>query len=73
VCHATYETAPKRNHLQPGKNFIPRLKPVIANNVVGMAKEKPRGDAKMPAFVIPVLIGIPVIVGGGYLILHVVK
>ena len=60
------------NHLQPDKNFIPRLKPVLASNVVGMAKQKPE-ETPMPAFVIPVLIGIPVIVGGGYLILHVIK
>ena len=48
------------------------MKPALANNVVGMAKQKPE-ETPMPAFVIPVLIGIPVIVGGGYLILHVIK
>jgi hypothetical protein len=38
-----------------------------------MAKQKTQRRRQMPAFVIPVLIGIPVIVGGGYLILHVIK
>jgi hypothetical protein len=35
--------------------------------------KKTQRRRQMPAFVIPVLIGIPVIVGGGYLILHVIK
>jgi hypothetical protein len=30
-------------------------------------------ETHMPAFIIPVLIGVPVLVGGGYLIFHIIK
>jgi hypothetical protein len=30
-------------------------------------------ETQMPAFVIPVLIGIPVLVAGGYFVIHAIK
>jgi hypothetical protein len=44
--------------------------PSLTNVYLGRAGDLPE-ENDMPAFVIPVLIGIPVIVGGGYLLVRV--
>jgi hypothetical protein len=46
-------------------------KPKFRTGVVGASREETK-EANMPVLLVPILVGVPVLLGGGFLIYHFV-